>query len=93
MQEAGISCVPGSNGPIGDKDRETLHLARQIGYPVIIKKAANGCGGRGMCVVNSDAALLTTIDLTRVEANTAFGNAIVYMEKYLEHPRRDTGTS
>ncbi len=86
MQEAGISCVPGSNGPIGENDRETLQLARQIGYPIIIK-AASGGGGRGMRVVNSEAALLNTIDLTRVEANAAFGNTIVYMEKYLEHPR------
>lgn len=86
MKEAGVPCVPGSDGPLGDDDRETLRLARQIGYPIIIK-AAGGGGGRGMRVVHGEAALLTTIDLTRSEANAAFGNPTVYMEKYLEHPR------
>ena len=86
MKDAGVPCVPGSDGPLGDDDRETLRLARQIGYPLIIK-AAGGGGGRGMRVVNGEAALLTTIDLTRSEANAAFGNPTVYMEKYLERPR------
>ncbi|MER2583202.1 MAG: acetyl-CoA carboxylase biotin carboxylase subunit, partial [Candidatus Competibacter sp.] len=86
MKEAGVPCVPGSDGPLGDDDQETLRLARQIGYPIIVK-AAGGGGGRGMRVVHSEAALLTTIDLTRSEANAAFGNPTVYMEKYLEHPR------
>ena len=86
MKDAGVPCVPGSDGPLGDDDRETLRLARQIGYPIIIK-AAGGGGGRGMRVVHGEAALLTTIDLTRSEANAAFGNPTVYMEKYLEHPR------
>jgi len=86
MKEAGVPCVPGSDGPLGDDDQETLRLARQIGYPLIIK-AAGGGGGRGMRVVHGEAALLTTVDLTRSEANAAFGNPIVYMEKYLERPR------
>jgi len=86
MKEAGVPCVPGSDGPLGDDDRETLRLAREIGYPIIVK-AAGGGGGRGMRVVHGEAALLTTIDLTRSEANAAFGNPTVYMEKYLEHPR------
>ncbi|MEI2782680.1 MAG: acetyl-CoA carboxylase biotin carboxylase subunit [Candidatus Competibacter sp.] len=86
MKEAGVPCVPGSDGPLGDDDRESLRLARQIGYPIIVK-AAGGGGGRGMRVVHGEAALLTTIDLTRSEANAAFGNPTVYMEKYLEHPR------
>jgi len=86
MKDAGVPCVPGSDGPLGDDDQETLRLARGIGYPIIVK-AAGGGGGRGMRVVHGEAALLTTIDLTRSEANAAFGNPVVYMEKYLEHPR------
>ena len=86
MKDAGVPCVPGSDGPLGDDDRETLRLARVIGYPIIVK-AAGGGGGRGMRVVHGEAALLTTIDLTRSEADAAFGNPTVYMEKYLEHPR------
>ena len=86
MKEAGVPCVPGSDGPLGDDDQETLRIAHRIGYPIIIK-AAGGGGGRGMRVVHSEAALLTTLDLTRSEANAAFGNPTVYMEKYLDHPR------
>jgi acetyl-CoA carboxylase biotin carboxylase subunit len=86
MQEAGVPCVPGSDGPLGDDNQETLRIAHEIGYPVIIK-AAGGGGGRGMRVVHGEAALLTTLDLTRSEANAAFGNPTVYMEKYLDHPR------
>ena len=86
MKEAGVPCVPGSDGPLGDDDRETLRIAHEISYPIIIK-AAGGGGGRGMRVVHSEAALLTTLDLTRSEANAAFGNPTVYMEKYLDHPR------
>ncbi len=86
MKEAGIPCVPGSDGPLGDDDHENLRIAREIGYPIIIK-AAGGGGGRGMRVVHSEAALLTTLDLTRSEANAAFSNPTVYMEKYLDHPR------
>ena len=86
MKEAGVPCVPGSDGPLGDDQPEILRIARDIGYPIIIK-AAGGGGGRGMRVVHSEAALLTTLDLTRSEANAAFGNPTVYMEKYLDHPR------
>jgi acetyl-CoA carboxylase biotin carboxylase subunit len=86
MKEAGVPCVPGSDGSLSDDDQETLRIAREIGYPVIIK-AAGGGGGRGMRVVHSEAALLTTLDLTRSEATAAFGNPTVYMEKYLDHPR------
>jgi acetyl-CoA carboxylase, biotin carboxylase subunit len=86
MQQAGVPCVPGSDGPLDDDNARTLHLAREIGYPVIIK-ASGGGGGRGMRVVHGEAALLTTLDLTRSEANAAFGNPVVYMEKYLDHPR------
>ncbi len=86
MQQAGVPCVPGSDGPLGDEDRENLRLAREIGYPVIIK-AAGGGGGRGMRVVHGEAALLNAIAVTRSEARSAFGNPSVYMEKYLEYPR------
>ena len=86
MKEAGVPCVPGSDGPLGEDDPENLRIAHQIGYPIIIK-AAGGGGGRGMRVVHGEAALLTTLDLTRSEANAAFGNPTVYMEKYLDHPR------
>ena len=86
MKEAGVPCVPGSDGPLGDDGDRNLEIARRIGYPVIIK-AAGGGGGRGMRVVHSEAALLNAIQLTQSEAQAAFGNAMVYMEKFLEHPR------
>ena len=86
MRDAGIPCVPGSDDPIGDDPRETVRVAREIGYPVIVK-AAGGGGGRGMRVVHSEASLLNAISLTRTEAGAAFGNSAVYLEKYLENPR------
>jgi acetyl-CoA carboxylase biotin carboxylase subunit len=86
MKQAGIPCVPGSDGVLSDDGDENLRMARTIGYPVIIK-AVGGGGGRGMRVVHSDAALRSAISITRTEAKAAFGNEAVYMEKYLEHPR------
>ncbi len=86
MKEAGVPCVPGSDGPLGEDPETNLQLARNIGYPVIIK-AAGGGGGRGMRVVRSEASLLSAISLTQAEAGAAFGNDMVYMEKFLEHPR------
>ncbi|MBF0219582.1 MAG: acetyl-CoA carboxylase biotin carboxylase subunit [Gammaproteobacteria bacterium] len=86
MKQAGVPCVPGSDGPLGDDDEINLHLARDIGYPIIIK-AAGGGGGRGMRVVHGEAHLLNAISLTRTEAKSFFGNSMVYMEKYLENPR------
>jgi len=86
MRKAGVPCVPGSNGALPEDPAEILKTAKQIGYPVIIK-AAGGGGGRGMRVVHTEAALLTSVNMTKAEAQAAFGNPMVYMEKYLEKPR------
>jgi acetyl-CoA carboxylase biotin carboxylase subunit len=86
MKQAGVPCVPGSDGPLGTDAEHNLQLAAQIGYPVIIK-AAGGGGGRGMRVVHSESNLLNSISLTQNEAGTAFGNPAVYMEKFLQNPR------
>ncbi len=86
MQKAGVPTVPGSDGPLDDNATRTKQLATQIGYPVIIK-AAGGGGGRGMRVVHSEATLLNAVAMTQAEAEAAFGNGMVYMEKYLENPR------
>src|SRR6188768_1783077 len=86
MKDAGVPCVPGSGGPVGDDVAECIRLGKQIGYPVIIK-AAGGGGGRGMRVVREESALMSSIDTTKAEAKAAFGNDMVYMEKFLENPR------
>ena len=86
MKEAGVPCVPGSGTPLGPDADENRRLARSIGYPVIIK-ASGGGGGRGMRAVHSEAALLNAINVTKAEALAAFGNDMVYMEKFLERPR------
>ncbi|WP_041928622.1 acetyl-CoA carboxylase biotin carboxylase subunit [Methylotenera mobilis] len=86
MRKAGVPCVPGSEGALPDDPSEIIKIAKQIGYPVIIK-AAGGGGGRGMRVVHTEAALLTSVNMTKAEAQAAFGNPMVYMEKYLEKPR------
>ncbi|PKL96525.1 MAG: acetyl-CoA carboxylase biotin carboxylase subunit [Gammaproteobacteria bacterium HGW-Gammaproteobacteria-8] len=86
MRQAGVPCVPGSNGPLDDDERRTRRLAEEIGYPVLIKAAAGG-GGRGMRVVHNPFDLIKSIQLTREEARTGFGDATVYMEKYLQNPR------
>ena len=86
MKKAGVPCVPGSGGPLGADSDENLRVARHIGYPVIIK-ASGGGGGRGMRVVHAEAALLNAINVTQQEAQAAFGNPQVYMEKFLEKPR------
>lgn len=86
MKAAGVPCVPGSDGPLGDDIELNRKLANDIGYPIIIK-AAGGGGGRGMRVVRSDSELEESIAMTQNEAGTAFGNPMVYMEKFLETPR------
>jgi acetyl-CoA carboxylase, biotin carboxylase subunit len=86
MVAAGVPTVPGSNGALPDDPREIVKVARALGYPVIIK-ASGGGGGRGMRVVHTEAALINAVNMTRQEANAAFGNPAVYMEKFLEDPR------
>ena len=86
MRRAGVPCVPGSEGPLEEDQDANARLARDIGYPVIIKAAAGG-GGRGMRVVNSEAALANAVLMTRAEAMAAFGDGTVYLEKYLDNPR------
>ena len=86
MKAAGVPCVPGSGGPLGDDIVTNTKIAREIGYPVIIK-ASGGGGGRGMRVVHAEGALKSAIETTKPEAKAAFGNGEVYMEKYLENPR------
>jgi acetyl-CoA carboxylase biotin carboxylase subunit len=86
MKAAGVPCVPGSGGPLGEDVDENLRIAREIGYPVIIK-ASGGGGGRGMRVVRTEAHLGNAVTLTKAEAKAAFGNEQVYMEKFLENPR------
>ena len=86
MLKAGVPCVPGSEGALPPEPEELIKLGRKIGYPVIIK-ASGGGGGRGMRVVHTEAALKNAVALTRTEAEAAFGNPMLYMEKYLENPR------
>ena len=86
MIKAGIPCVPGSDGALSDDPQEIISVARKIGFPVIIK-AAGGGGGRGMRVVHTEASLLNAVSTTKSEAQSAFGNPEVYMEKFLENPR------
>lgn len=86
MKKAGVPCVPGSDGALPDDPTEIIKTAKKVGYPVIIK-AAGGGGGRGMRVVHTEAALINAVTMTKAEAQAAFGNPMVYMEKFLENPR------
>jgi acetyl-CoA carboxylase, biotin carboxylase subunit len=86
MKKAGVPCVPGSDGPLGPDPEETLRIARDLGYPVMIKSSGGG-GGRGMRVAHSEASLLNAVSITQSEARAAFDNDQVYMEKFLERPR------
>ena len=86
MQKAGVPVVPGSDGPLPDDPQAAIAIAREVGYPVIIK-AAGGGGGRGMRVVYKEEELVRAAELTRNEAAAAFGNPVVYLEKSLGNPR------
>ena len=86
MLKTGVPCVPGSEGALPEESEEVIRIAKRIGYPVILK-AAGGGGGRGMRVVHTEAALKNAASLTRGEADAAFGNPMIYMEKFLENPR------
>jgi acetyl-CoA carboxylase biotin carboxylase subunit len=86
MKKAGVPCVPGSDGALPESPGEVKEIIRAIGYPVIIK-ASGGGGGRGMRVVHTEAALSNAVIMTRNEAQAAFGNPVVYAEKFMENPR------
>jgi len=86
MVKAGVPVVPGSEGALPENGAETVKIARKIGYPVIVKSSGGG-GGRGMRAVHTEAALLNAVAMTRAEAQAAFGNGTVYLEKFLENPR------
>ncbi|BDX19146.1 biotin carboxylase [Halopseudomonas aestusnigri] len=86
MKETGVPTVPGSDGPLPEDEAGCLKIAQRVGYPVIIK-AAGGGGGRGMRVVHEESELIKSIKLTQVEAGAAFGNPMVYLEKFLTNPR------
>lgn len=86
MKEAGVPCVPGSDGALGNDDADNLAMAKKIGFPVIIK-ASGGGGGKGMRIVHKEEDLIRSIKMTKTEAEAAFGNPNVYMEKFLVHPR------
>jgi acetyl-CoA carboxylase biotin carboxylase subunit len=86
MKKAGVPVVPGSEGALPEDPKEIVAIARNVGYPVIIK-AAGGGGGRGMRVVHTEAALPNAVAMTRNEAASAFNNPMVYMERFLENPR------
>ena len=86
MKRSGVPTVPGSEGAIPDDPDEILRIARDIGYPIIVKAAAGG-GGRGMRVVHNEEVLLSSIQVTQSEAQAAFGSPVVYMEKFLQRPR------
>ena len=86
MRKAGVPTVPGSNGPLTNDHERTLKIARDIGFPVIVKAAAGG-GGRGMRVVHNEAALINSVEVTQSEAAAAFGSDVVYLEKFLQKPR------
>jgi len=86
MRKSGVPTVPGSDGALPDDPDEIMKIARDIGYPVIVKAAAGG-GGRGMRVVHNEEVLLSSIEVTQSEAAAAFGSPVVYMEKFLQRPR------
>ena len=86
MQSSGVPCVPGSNGALDKNTKRSVKIAKEIGFPIIIK-ASGGGGGRGMRIVESEDELEGSIELTKTEALSFFGNEEVYMEKFLTTPR------
>ncbi len=86
MKAAGVPIVPGSDGALPEDPEQALAIAREVGYPVIIK-ASGGGGGRGMRVVHKEEDLIRAAELTRNEGAQIFGNPMVYLEKYLMNPR------
>lgn len=85
MRKAGVPVIPGSEGPVQDKD-EAVAIADKIGYPVIVK-AAGGGGGRGMRIAHNPVRLINALMMAQTEAEASFGNPQVYLEKYIEQPR------
>jgi len=85
VAKAGVPTVPGSEGPV-ESESEAIKAARSIGYPVIIKAVAGG-GGRGMRIAHNDVSFAKEFDIARAEAEKAFNNGSVYLEKYIEQPR------
>lgn len=85
VRKAGVPTVPGSDGPV-ETEAEAIRTARKIGYPVIIKAVAGG-GGRGMRIAHNDVSFAKEYHVARGEAEKAFGNGAVYIERYLERPR------
>ena len=86
MIEAGVPCVPGSDGALPNDPNKIMTIAQQVGFPVIIK-ASGGGGGRGMRVVEHADELIKSVEMTKAEAEAAFGNPMVYMERFLQRPR------
>ena len=87
MRRVGVPCLPGSDGPLTGDLEFAKRIAKQVGYPIILK-AAGGGGGRGMRVVNTEASLKSSISLTQQEAAAAFQDDRIYIEKYLENPKQ-----
>lgn len=85
VRKVGLPLVPGSKTPVNDQD-EALKIAKKIGYPVIIKAKAGG-GGKGMKVAHNDGKFISAFMTARAEAEAAFGDPEVYIEKYIENPR------
>jgi acetyl-CoA carboxylase biotin carboxylase subunit len=85
VRKAGVPTVPGSDGPI-ESESEAIKLSRKIGYPVIIKAVAGG-GGRGMRIAHNDVSFVKEYHVAKAEAEKAFGNGSVYIEKYIQNPR------
>ncbi|MFW6187102.1 MAG: biotin carboxylase N-terminal domain-containing protein, partial [Actinomycetota bacterium] len=83
---ADVPVLPGSNGPLEGDDDAVLALARQVGYPLVIKASAGG-GGRGIRLVRAEAELLGTVDVARAEASASFGDPTVYLERFVERAR------